>query len=112
RFDPFLHTALLAERMKALIPVSPDVKPYLDAESRDEIVESVRAIIQQLPESMPAEEAYRKQWLTFYGRTESFLVKDLWPLWSDPFLSWMTANVMRRFEIGPEVTTALIQLYE
>jgi len=112
RFDPFLHTALLAERMKALIPVSPDVDPYLDAGSRDEIVKSVHAIIQALPEKMEGEEAYRQQWLEFYGRTESFPVKDLRPLWSDPFLSWMTANAMRRFEIGPEVTTALIQLYE
>jgi hypothetical protein len=111
-FDPYLHTVVGAERMKSLIPISSDVKPYLDAGSRDEIVKRVGGIIQGLAEDKPAEEAYRRQWIDVYSRTEPFTVPDLWPLWRDPFLAWMAANAVRRFENPPEVTAALIDMYQ
>jgi hypothetical protein len=111
-YDPFLHTVVGAERMKSLIPLSPDVEPYLGAASAGDIVKSVAGIIHSLGESKPAEETYRLRWLDVCSRERPFLAEELWPIWQDAFLGWMTANAIRRFENPPEVTRTLLQLYQ
>jgi hypothetical protein len=110
RFDPFLHTALRAERLRLQIPASPDLS-YLEASSRADIVKAVGEIIQVLAETDAGEEQYRRQWLDVYLRNRPFDRDDLQPLWRDPFLSWTASNSIRRFQISPEVTDELVRMY-
>lgn len=114
KFDPFLHTAIRAERLREQVP---QTLPYLKSET----AEDLRTKLQQAlvadkgTDATGAPDSEQKAfeaWQAMYFRAPALSREELKPIWGDPVLSWTTANVIRRLGADKSVTEELMRLYE
>jgi hypothetical protein len=113
-FDPFLHTAFRAQRLRSEIPV--DVA-YLRSTSLKELVAEIRVLLADAsalyaPGSTTKDEADCREWGGLYLEWQPQSRDDLGYLWRDPLLSWTAANVIRRSGCSAALVRELILLYE
>jgi hypothetical protein len=139
KFDPFLHTAIRAEQLSGQIAKSSNLL-YTDCPTHNALITEISKILEpfvntELPESeqgylksneygsSPSEKRetygepqkdreYARRWKYLYTRKDSFSRDDLCLLWSDPLISWTAANVLRRFDLTPDLSKDLLRLYD
>jgi hypothetical protein len=109
-FDPYLHTADRAQRLRDEIPLTADLT-YLDKASRAEMAEDVARCIRE-SSATEVEQEYVERWLRVYLRKTPFTREELDVLWADPIIGWTAANALRRFDNGDGVTHDLSRLYD